>query len=43
MKTQNNSRRDFIKKSATIAGGIGLATNMSFATTPEKVQNILPR
>ncbi|MCK5700144.1 MAG: cellulase family glycosylhydrolase, partial [Cyclobacteriaceae bacterium] len=43
MKTQNNSRRDFIKKSATIAGGIGLAANMSFATTPKKAQNKLPQ
>lgn len=43
MKTQNNSRRDFIKKSATIAGGIGLTANMSFATTTEKVQNKLPQ
>ena len=43
MKTQNNSRRDFIKKTATVAGGIGLAANMSFAATPEKLQNKLPQ
>lgn len=42
MITQNNSRRDFIKKTATIAGGIGMAANMSFAATPEKIQNKLP-
>ena len=43
MKTQNNSRRDFIKKTATVAGGIGLAANMSFAATQEKAQNKLPQ
>lgn len=43
MKTQNNSRRDFIKKTATVAGGIGLTANMSFATAPGKVQNKLPQ
>lgn len=43
MKTQNNSRRDFIKKTATVAGGIGLTANMSFATAPGKAQNKLPQ
>ncbi len=43
MKTHNNSRRDFIKKSATIAGGIGLTSNMSFARKPNKAQNKLPQ
>ena len=43
MKTQNNPRRDFIKKTATVAVGIGLVANMSFAATPGKAQNKLPQ
>ena len=38
MKTQNNSRKDFIKKTATIAGSIGPEATISFAKTPKKIQ-----
>ncbi len=41
----NNSRREFVRKTATAIGGIGLTSNISFAkskTTP-KIQNKLPQ
>jgi len=43
MNIQTNSRRDFIKRTAVIAGGIGLASDFSFASSPKKVQNKLPK
>ena len=43
MKIHENSRRSFLKKTATIAGGIGLTANMSFAKSAEHSQNKLPQ
>ena len=43
MNSQSKSRRNFIKKSATIAGGIGFVSTHSFGTSPAIVQNALPK
>lgn len=43
MKIQNNSRRTFIKKTAAIAGGLSLASNITFSSSSKKIQNALPK
>ena len=43
MNTQQNSRRNFILKTAAIAGGIGLAPSISFANVKKEIQNKLPK
>lgn len=43
MKTPHNPRRDFIKKTAAIASGIGFSSNLSFALAQTQVKNILPK
>lgn len=43
MNIQLNSRRDFIKKTAAIAGGIGLSSNLSFAYSQTSPKNALPK
>lgn len=43
MKTENTSRRSFIRKTAVVAGGLGLTANLSFARTKATRENKLPK
>jgi endoglucanase len=43
MKIQHNARRNFIKKTAAFAGGIGLSSTISFAAKTKNTPNKLPQ